>query len=161
MTISVTRIKKQIDNQNRLNEYPEVSFTEQGDEFNVKNKLKIKVSQDNQYINFIFIVSVKDGNDIKLITETFSVNKFEIAEQYKLDSPTVLSFMPLYFYLKGKNIFMSPFEAREIHIDDAILNGVINITVSYLNFNAFPLLDIPKLVNNIIETSVWELINQK
>lgn len=69
--------------------------------------------------------------------------------------------MPLYFYLKGKNIFMSPFEAREIHIDDAILNGAINITVSYLNFNAFPLLDIPKLVNNIIETSVWELINQR
>lgn len=49
MTISVTRIKKQIDNQNRLNEYPEVSFIERGDEFNVKNKLKIKVSQDNQY----------------------------------------------------------------------------------------------------------------
>ena len=73
MTISVTRIKKQIDNQNRLNEYPEVSFIERGDEFNVKNKLKIKVSQDNQYINFIFIVPVKDGNNVKLITETFSV----------------------------------------------------------------------------------------
>lgn len=161
MTISVTRIKKQIDIQNRLNEYPEVSFIERGEEFNVKNKLKIKVSQDNQYINFIFIVSVKDGNDIKLITETFSVNKFEIAEQYKLDSPTVLSSMPLYFYIKGKNIFMSPFEAREIHIDDAILNGAINITVFYLNFDVYPLLDIPKFVNNIIETSVWELINQK
>ena len=80
MTISVTRIKKQIDNQNRLNEYPEVSFIERGDEFNVKNKLKIKVSQDNQYINFIFIVPAKDGDNVKLITETFSVNKFEIAE---------------------------------------------------------------------------------
>lgn len=158
MTISVTRIKKQIDTQYILNEYPAVSFIERGEEFNVKNKLKIKVSQDNQYINFLFIVPTKDGDDIKLITETYSVNKFEIAERYKLDSPTVLNSIPFYFYIKGKNIFISPFEAKEIHIDDAVLNGAINITISYVNFNVFPLLDISKLVNEIIETSVWEFL---
>lgn len=158
MTISINYIKKKAYIQEFIDRNPKVFLIERGDEFSFGDNLQIELSQDNQYINFLFIVKRK--NEIDPIKETFSVNKFEIAEQYRLDSPTVLNSINFCLYLNGYNVFETPTKTREIFIYDAVYERVIDTTFSSVGLDTFLLLNIHNLINKIISTSVWKLVNK-
>lgn len=141
-----------------------VAFSRNGDTFNLNDQLQIQVSESNQYINFTFTAIINIPKDIygDTITETFSVSKFEIAEHYKLNSPTALNDIDFYLYIKDKNVFKNnTYKIGVFDVRDAIFNNVLPFERYSYNITEVLILDIPAFISKIIETSVWELINQK
>lgn len=144
-----------------------VAFSRNGDTFNLNDKLQIQVSESNQYINFTFTAIINIPKDIYAdsIVETFSVSKFEIAEHYKLNSPTSLSNISFYLYIKGRNAFKNTiYRTAEFNVENAILEDILpfeRYSSSKFGITEVLILDIPAIISKIIETSIWELINQK
>lgn len=114
-----------------------------------------------KYINFSFIVIPLSENDYRLETPmgTYSVSKFEIAEHYKLSSPTMLNNINFYLYIKDKNIFNNTDKTGLFDISDAIFDNVLPFERYSYSITDVLILDIPALIDKIIETSVWKMIN--
>ena len=151
-----TEIRKFIGDVNK------VTFFKNGETFSFSDKLEIRIDENNQYIKFIF-TSMTDSLDIydKPIRETFIVSKFEIAEHYKLNSPTVLNNINFYLYINFENIFDNTRKIGLFDVRDAIFDNVLPFERYSYSIIEVLILDIPSLVSKIIETGVWELINQK
>lgn len=138
-----------------------VTFFKNYEPFNLSDKLQIHVTESNQYINFSFIVIPLSENDYRLETPmgTYSVSKFEIAEHYKLSSPTMLNNINFYLYIKDKNIFNNTDKTGLFDISDAIFDNVLPFERYSYSITDVLILDIPALIDKIIETSVWKMIN--
>ena len=149
-----TAIEKLMGNVNK------VTFSQNYEHFNLCPKLQIHVTESNQYINFSFIVIPAHEDDYRLETVigSYSVSKFEIAEHYKLSSPTVLNNINFYLYIKDKNIFNNTEKIGLLDVRDAIFDNVLPFECSTSSAEVL-IVDIPALIDKIIETSIWKIIN--
>ncbi len=102
--------------------------------------------------------SLKDIYD-KPIRETFIVSKFEIAEHYKLNSPTVLNNINFYLYINFENIFDNTRKIGSFDVRDAIFDNVLPFERHSYSITNILILDISALIDKIIETSIWKMIN--
>ena len=152
----LAEIQKLIGNVNK------VTFFKHYDSFNLLDKLQIHVTESNQYINFSFIAIPTSEDDYRAETlmGTYSVSKFDIAERYKLNSPTVLNNINFYLYIKDKNVFKNNADKLgTFYVIDAIFDNVLPFERYSYSITDVLILDIPALISKIIETSVWKMIN--
>lgn len=149
-----TAIEKLMGNVNK------VTFSQNYKPFNLCPKLQIHVTESNQYINFSFIVIPAHEDDHRLETTIgpYSISKFEIAEHYKLNSPTVLNNINVYLYIKDQNIFNNTDKIGLLDVRDAIFDNVLPFERSTTSAEVL-MVDIPTLISKIIETSIWKMIN--
>lgn len=150
-----TEIRKLIGDVNK------VTFFKNDEPFNLCDRLQIHVTESNQYINFSFIAIPVPEDDYRLETTigSYSVSKFEIAEHYKLNSPTVLNNINFYLYIKDKNVFNNTDKIGVFDVRDAIFDNVLPFERYSYPITEVLILDIPALIDKIIETSIWKMIN--
>lgn len=150
-----TEIQKLIGNVNK------VTFFKNDEPFNLCDRLQIHVTESNQYINFSFIAIPVSEDDYRLETTigSYSVSKFEIAEHYKLNSPTVLNNINFYLYIKDKNVFNNIDKIGVFDVRDAIFDNVLPFERYSYSITEVLILDISAFIDKIIETSIWKMIN--
>lgn len=75
-----------------------------------------------------------------------------------MSSPTVLNNINFYLYIKDKNIFNNTEKIGLLDVRDAIFDNVLPFERSTSSAEVL-IVDIPALIDKIIETSIWKIIN--
>ena len=158
-----------------IDKYEGISFEEFEEFFFIDSLINIKLSHYHQYIKFKFTISGEDpfakingSSKPYSYSKTFLVNKFDIAKIYHLSFGSLNSTIVYVLYDKnGKNVLAksdtktdsyAAFAQAEFTIANGIDNGILT-PISFDRQRNFSLED--TIINKIIETSVWKLINPK
>lgn len=76
-----------------------------------------------------------------------------------MNSPTVLNNINFYLYIKDKNVFNNTDKIGVFDVRDAIFDNVLPFERYSYPITEVLILDIPALIDKIIETSIWKMIN--